>query len=123
MDVYDEEAVGSADKDQGVSARYKERHYSRRACEDAKASKHEDYSRLCDLGPAAKEVMSESHEPTVTDALEYPVEEIALSESNRVLRKIVSMRALHLHKANFDKLCKYFEQKQPDFCHNITNFS
>lgn len=128
LDAFDDEPETSgSDKDQGVSARYKEKYYARSTCDEnaraIRALKSEDYSWLSDLGPTAKEVMSESGEATVTDALEYPVEEITLSESNRVLRKIISMRALHLHKANYDKLCKYFERTHPGVCDNITAFS
>lgn len=36
--------------------------------------------------------------PPIASAYDYPVEEIAFTESQRILRKIMSMRALHLHR-------------------------
>ena len=54
---------------------------------------------------------------------DYPVEEIALSESHRVLHKIVSMRALHHHKANFDKIKKNFEGIYPNLTASENEFA
>lgn len=35
---------------------------------------------------------------------EYPVEEIERAEGERVMKKIMSMKALHLHNSNFEVL-------------------
>jgi hypothetical protein len=48
--------------------------------------------------------MREMYEGPNPSVYEYPVEEIEHAESQRILRKIMSMKALHLHNQNFEIL-------------------
>lgn len=92
-----------------MTSSYKQKHYNRKACEDEPVKINHDYQLEPHFNPPfgsfTKEIMG-GYEASVYD---YPIDEIKQTEANRVLKKIISMRALHHHKSNFDRFAMAFE--------------
>ena len=104
-------ASGSKHDEVRLSRQYHERYYQQSACKvtgppgrERQDCLKKSQGNIPKFEPPFGGFMREMHEGSSPSVYDYPAEEIANSESQRVLRKIMSMKALHLHNQNFERL-------------------